>query len=123
MAQHSASDIFEQYLLPLYPEDVRGDLARARTTEANPARNPSIFAHLDEGADRFQSLMGRELGVDLDNSDASVHKLGAALVPERRAQWLQGKGTADSPLANFLIHGALYVGRCAVRNGLQPKVK
>jgi hypothetical protein len=116
MGQHSADDIFQQYLLPLYPDDSRADLARARTTDANPSRNPSILAHIDEAASRFQSLMGKELGIALDGTDASVHRLGAALTSERRAQWLGAKGTAESPLVNFLVHGSLYVGRCAVRN-------
>jgi hypothetical protein len=110
--------LFTRYFLPLYPPDSRADLARARATDANPARNPALFAHLDEAADRFvanaRSLFEIDLG--LDRTDASVHRLSAALTPERRDRWA-ARGAAGSPenaLFNVVVHGASYVGACIV---------
>jgi hypothetical protein len=113
-----AEDIFVRFFLPLYPPDARGDLARARATDANPARNPTIPMHLDEAASRFVSnataLFGGSL--ELDGSDASVHRLSAALTLERRNAWAAGAvaGTDANPLFNVVVHGAAYVGRCIV---------
>ncbi len=111
-------ELFARYFLPVYPPDSRADLARARATDANPARNASILGHLDEAAERFV-LRARDLfGVDLvlDRSDASVHRLSAALTVERRDRWAaQGApGTADNALFNVVVHGSAYVGTCAV---------
>jgi hypothetical protein len=111
-------ELFGRYFLPLYPPDSRADLARARATDANPARNPALFAHIDEAADRFvqnaRALFGEDLG--LDRSDASVHRLSAALTASRRDGWAaQGEaGTANSALFNVVVHGAAYVGSCVV---------
>jgi hypothetical protein len=111
-------ELFVRYFLPLYPPDSRADLARARATDANPGRNAGILAHLDEAADRFvlraRSLFGIDLG--LDRSDASVHRLSAALTADRRDRWAaQGAaGTAENALFNVVVHGAAYVGSCAV---------
>jgi hypothetical protein len=111
-------ELFVRYFLPLYPPDSRADLARARATDANPGRNAGILAHLDEAADRFvlraRNLFGIDLG--LDRSDASVHRLSAALTADRRDRWAaQGAaGTAENALFNVVVHGAAYVGTCAV---------
>ena len=112
-----AEALFTRYFLPLYPPEARADLARARAADANPARNPSILAHLDDAARRFQdnarALFGQDLG--LDRSDASVHRLSAALTPARRDAWArEGAGTPESPLFNGVVHGAAYVGACVV---------
>lgn len=107
----TAEALFERYLLPLYPPDVRADLAKARSTDANPGRNPSIVVHLEEAAVIFQAKAPSLLGMDprLDFSDASVHRLSVALTPERRDGW------AGSDLPMVIIHGAAYVGECIVR--------
>ncbi len=61
-------ELFARYFLPLYPPDSRADLARARATDANPARNEALFAHLDEAADCFvanaRALFEADLGLD-----------------------------------------------------------
>ncbi len=111
-------ELFSRYFLPLYPPDSRADLARARATDANPGRNEALFAHLGEAADRFvanaRTLFGADLG--LDRTDASVHRLSAALTTERRDRWAgQGAaGAADNALFNLVVHGAAYVGACIV---------
>jgi hypothetical protein len=111
-------ELFVRYFLPLYPPDSRADLARARATDANPGRNASILAHLDEATERFVLGARGLFGVDLtlDRSDASVHRLSAALTAERRDRWaVQGAvGTANNALFNVVVHGAAYVGACAV---------
>jgi hypothetical protein len=113
-------ELFVRYFLPLYPPDSRADLARARTTDANPARNPAILAHLGAAADLFvqnaRGLFGVDLG--LDRSDGSVHRLSAALTQARRDLWaVQGAaGTPESALFNVVVHGAAYVGSCIVAN-------
>jgi hypothetical protein len=112
-------ELFVRYFLPVYPPDSRADLARARSTDANPARNPALFAHLDEAADRFvANARGLFDGVDLglDRSDQSVHRLSAALTAERRDRWAARgtPGTPENALFNVVVHGAAYVGACVV---------
>jgi hypothetical protein len=117
----TAESLFRAYFLPLYPLDARDDLAGARATDANPARNPAIFAHLDEAAAMFAaqgtSLFEGGVPVQLDYSDASVHRLSAAMTRERRDAWSASGavGTAENQLFNVIVHGAAYVGACAVR--------
>jgi hypothetical protein len=112
--------LFERYFWSLYPEDVRADLARARATDANPAKNPHILRSLDEIADTFVSLApGVFGGIDLglDGSDASVHRLAIALDRDRRDRWAAERGPDGAPLlTHVVVHGAMYVGRCAVQN-------
>jgi hypothetical protein len=116
----TAEQLFETYFLPLYPEDARADLAAARTTDANPASNPTVLAHLDDAASVFVQgatrLFGRDLA--LDYSDASVHRLGHAMTEEARERWTQTgtPGTGENELFNAVVHGAAYVGACIVRN-------
>lgn len=110
----TAEDLFRAHFLPRYPEDVKSDLARARATDANPANNPSILAHLGEAADVFAQMAPTALGVStlvLDFSDASVHRLSAALDTTKRDALV-----SKNELADFVIHGAAYVGACIVKN-------
>jgi hypothetical protein len=116
----TAEELFSQYFWPLYPEEAQKDLAGARTTDRNPGRNPAIDAHLDEAAAIFaaraKDLFGEDL--QLDFSDASVHRLSAALTPARRDAW-SAKGTPGTPeneLFNVVVHGAAYVGACIVHH-------
>jgi hypothetical protein len=112
--------IFERYFWSLYPEDVRADLSRARATDANPASNPNILRSFDEIAEVFVKLAPQAFGrgdLELDGSDASVHRLSAALTRSLRDQWAAAKGPDGAPLLTHLVvHGAIYVGRCAVAN-------
>ena len=119
----TAESLFREIFLPLYPEDARSDLGRARCMDANPANNPALLAHLDEAAAVFVSMAPSVLGLraeelGLDYSDASVHRLSAALTKDRRDQLLaKGKpGTSDNVLFNLVVHGASYVGACVVRS-------
>jgi hypothetical protein len=116
-----AEQLFVRWFLPVYPPDARADLARARSADANPGRNPSFLAHLDEAADTFvrgaPALFGAAAaGLALDRTDASVHRLSAALTHERRDAWAaEGvPGTPGSTLFNAVVHGAAYVGACVV---------
>jgi hypothetical protein len=117
-----AEQLFVRWFLPVYPPDSRADLARARATDANPARNPALLAHLDDAADTFvrgaRALFGADAaaGLRLDRTDASVHRLSAAVTRERRDAWAaQGEpGSPDSALFNAVVHGAAYLGACAV---------
>ncbi|WP_394834029.1 hypothetical protein LVJ94_46745 [Pendulispora rubella] len=116
----TAEGLFRTHFLPLYPPDAQGDLARARTVDANPGKNPAILAHLEDAARIFvaraDTLLGRE--VHLDFTDASVHRLSAALTPERRDGWLGAgeAGTAENELFNVVVHGAAYVGACILHD-------
>ncbi len=119
-----ARDIFARFFLPLYPPEAQGDpamLARLRTTDANPAKNPSLLASLEETADVFVANAPALFSVSaadlaLDRSDASVHRLSAALTPSLRDAWASsgGAGTAGNLLFNAVVHGAAYVGACVV---------
>jgi len=119
----TAAALFERYFTPFYPREVLADLARARATDANPAGNPALFAHIDEAAEIFARLAPVAFGdpeLSLDFSDASVHRLGAALTRERRDRWMEPVGQekpGEPPLlVNVVTHGALYVGACVARN-------
>lgn len=111
----TAEALFATYLLPLSP----ADLDAARATDANPGNNPSVLALLADTAGVFVSMHARVLGRDLalDFSDASVHRLGAALDRGARDRLAREgtPGTADSALFNVIVHGAAYVGECVVR--------
>lgn len=123
----TAEDIFDRYFAPLYPKDALDDLALARSRDANPAKNPSILALIADGASIFARLAPEALGepgLELDFSDASVHRLSAAMTKERRDAWMgmgMGMSSSASPgeppmLVTFVTHGALYVGECITRN-------
>jgi hypothetical protein len=113
------ASLFEAHFLPAYPPDAREDLARARAADANPAKNKNIYAHLADAAAVFVANAPRLFEgetLDLDYSDASVHRLSAALTRARREAWLSdGADGADGTLFNVVIHGAAYVGECVVR--------
>jgi hypothetical protein len=118
----TASSLFRDLFLPLYPEDAKSDLGRARAEDANPGKNPGVLAHLDDAARVFVEMAPTALDVlpstlDLDYSDASVHRLGAALTPEKRDRLLAMgvPGTPDNALFNVVAHGAAYVGACIIR--------
>lgn len=116
----TAERLFEQYFAPLYPPDVLADLAAARAADANPAKNPAIFARIDETAEVFARLAPEAFGAAdlvLDFSDASVHRLGTLLTRDARDRWLAEAPAGQPPvLVNVVIHGALYVGACVVKN-------
>lgn len=119
----TAESLFREIFLPLYPEEARGDLGRARTTDANPAKNPALLAHVGEAAAVFAANAPIVLGVPegelaLDFSDASVHRLSAALTTACRDRLIDkgARGTADNALFNLVVHGASYVGACIVRS-------
>jgi hypothetical protein len=116
----SPEDLFERHFRHLYPEDALSDLARARATDVNPARNPHILASLDEIAETFVRLAPATFGgsgLVLDGTDASVHRLSLELSRERRDRWAEERGPGGaSILSQVVIHGAIYVAGCAVRN-------
>lgn len=116
----TAEDLFRTGFLPFYPDDAKADLAAARATDANPANNPSILAHLDDAAMVFAELAPRALGKELvlDFSDDSVHRLGGALTRESRDAWLAEPnfGGDAGTLFNIVVHGSAYVGACIVRS-------
>ena len=113
-----AEELFVRWFLPLYPPDARENLARARAADANPGGNPAFVGHLDEAGARFVAnapvLFGADLG--LDGSDASVHRLSAALTRERRDAWAAAgpPGSPENLLFNAVVHGSAYVGACIV---------
>jgi len=119
----TAAQLFQDWFRPIYPPDLQSDeaLAQSRTIDANPAKNPQLLAQLDEIAQVFAQLAPSALGkpeLALDFSDASVHRLGAALDRTTRDALLAGgtPGDRDAPLARIVIHGAIYVGACVVKN-------
>jgi hypothetical protein len=115
----TAASLLRTLLFPLYPREVLADLPAARKTDANPSRNPGIYAALDSTADVFVAMAPGALGAELalDRSDASVHRLGAALTREARGGLLQKPNAEGIPeLALVMVHAAIYVGACVVRN-------
>ncbi len=117
----TAERLFQRFFLPLYPHGPDGELARARTTDANPAGNPRILAQLDAIAEAFAALAPARLDAPelaLDFSDASVHRLGAALTRARRDALIAPVAAVGEvpPLVEVVTHGAVYVGACIVKN-------
>src|SRR3954468_6216314 len=107
----TAESLFREVFLPLYPEDVRSDLGRARSEDANPAGNPTVLAHLGEAAAVFAANAPIVLGVPeselgLDYPDASVHRLSNALTSARRDRLFEkgARGTPDNALFNLVVH-------------------
>jgi len=123
MGEHeplTAERLFERYFWPLYPEDARVDLLRARSIDANPAGNVGVLGALDEVADTFVVMAPRAFGeanLGLDGSDASVHRLAAAVDRDRRDRWANERAPDGTTLlSQVVVHGAVYVGACVVRN-------
>lgn len=117
----TAESLFRELFLPLYPDDARADLAGARSRDANPANNPHVLAHLGEAAETFVKMAPTVLGAGddalrLDFTDASIHRLSAALTPAVRDTLLAkgAPGTDANALFNVVVHGAAYVGACVV---------
>jgi hypothetical protein len=115
-----AEQLFRRWFRPLYPPELREDLARARTTDVNPANNPNLLVQLDAVAETFAELAPVALDrpeLELDFSDASIHRLAAALKCADRDALLAATEEAGPPrLVQLVIHGVAYVGACAVRN-------
>ncbi|MFO0678181.1 MAG: hypothetical protein U0169_16720 [Polyangiaceae bacterium] len=115
----TAQELFARFFWPLYPELVQTDLARARSTDANPGKNPSFAAHMQEASAVFVARAAEIFGDDLglDHSDASVHRLSHALTRARRDAWAADgeAGTARSTLFNVVVHGSAYVSETIVR--------
>ena len=114
--------MFDTAFSPLYPQDFLDDLATLRSTRPSPCTLPGSLAQLDSIAETFKQMAPSLLeisAVSLDDSDASVHRLGIVLSRDRRDALL-AEHTQNAPrvplLAMVAIHGAIYVGRCAVRN-------
>src|SRR5690606_3193001 len=83
------------------------------------AGNPRIFAQLEAIADTFAKLAPEALGdpeLELDRSDASVHRLAALLTRERRDALLTPVTAPGEvpPLVHLVTHGAVYVAACIV---------
>src|SRR5262249_23176352 len=73
-----------------------------------------------EVAETFVGMAAGAFGtrdLALDGSDASVHRLSAALNRERRDRWTKEIGPDGASLLTHVgVPGAIYVGSCIVRN-------
>ena len=120
----TAESLRRQFFLPLYPEDARSEPYQpaqpAEAADANP--NPMIRAHIEDAATIFVAnapiileMPANEL--DLDYSDASVHRLSKAITKARRDQMMASgePGSPENALFNFVVHGTMYLGQCLVR--------
>jgi hypothetical protein len=122
MTHWTATSIFEAYFRPLYPPELRDDpraLDASRSIDANPGGNPRFVLELEHVASVFAGLAPQALGtpdLSLDFSDASVHRLGAAIDRGARDALIGAStpGDPQAPLVNVVVHGAIYVGRCIV---------
>lgn len=124
MTVWTASSLFEAYFRPLYPPDLRDDpnaMAAARAVDANPGGNPRFLLELDHVASVFAGLAPQALGrahddLLLDFTDASVHRLGAAIDRASRDAILSTSrpGDPQATIVHVVVHGAIYVGRCIV---------
>lgn len=108
--------LFDELFAPLYPAGIKLDELRA--TDANPAGNPAIGAHLGELATTFARLAPEALGapeLELALDDASVHRVSARLDRATRDRWIgERDGSGTSKLAVIVAHGAVWTGACVV---------
>lgn len=118
----SAKRLFDRVFWPLYPPDAREHLSSGQPAPVIAANDSSILLVIDDIADIFSRITPGLLNLPdeaLDGSDASVHRLSHALTRQTRDRLL-AETTIGEPrvpmLAMLCIHGALYLGRCAVRN-------
>jgi hypothetical protein len=77
-----------------------------------------VLAHLDDAARAFVTRAPALFdGLALDFTDASVHRLSAAITIERRDLWVRtgDAGSPENELFNVVVHGSAYVGACIVR--------
>ncbi|MBL8743676.1 MAG: hypothetical protein JNK04_21350, partial [Myxococcales bacterium] len=115
----STEQLFREQLLPLYPPGI--ELAELRRTDANPARNPALIRAAHETAELFAKLAPQALDapdLELDFTDASVHRLSRALTVEARERLLASSaGTKDAPslFVHLVTHGALYLAVTAAK--------
>ncbi|MCU0690219.1 MAG: hypothetical protein MUF54_02335 [Polyangiaceae bacterium] len=118
---HNAAALFERAFRPLYPPALQPQLDKLRTSPGAPCDDPAVLGRIDQIADAFREIAPDVLGLPadaLDDTDASIHCLGAVLTKERRDELL-ARTSDDEPvpmLATVVIHGTLYVARCIVRN-------
>ncbi|PIE06030.1 MAG: hypothetical protein CSA75_01675 [Sorangium cellulosum] len=118
----SSQRLFVELFAPLYPPDALVQLDALRSAHVELCEEENLLARIDEIADCFQHLAPEALSLPsdtFDNSDASVHKLGAVLTRQKRDRLLSENtpGMPNMPLlTTLIIHGTIYVGRCAVRN-------
>lgn len=116
-----AEQLFRRFFLPLYPPEVRADLRRVRDVDANPGGSRAILDQLDGIATTFAKLAPVALdapGLELDFTDASVHRLSAALTRaacDRLVKPVRATGEVP-PFVQLVTHGAVYVGACIVKN-------
>jgi hypothetical protein len=113
-----AERLFREQFLPLYPPGV--SLEAVRKTDANPANNPAILSAIEETAALFAQLAPEALAaphLDLDFSDASIHRLAARLDAAARDRLFETRTAPGEPplFVHFVIHGSLYVGACVVK--------
>lgn len=118
-AKLTAERLFKEQFLPFYPPGA--SLEAVRSTDANPGGNPAIVEAIEETARVFAALAPEALGareLTLDGSDASVHRLSAALTPTARERLFAARPEPGAPplLVHFVLHAALYVASCAVHN-------
>ncbi len=116
----TAEKLFREHLAKAYPPEVLADLDGARQADANPGKNPVFFAKLGDIAQAFVDVAPALFGdaeLALDFSDASVHRLAAAITRARRDAWLAPTRPNGPSLITLVVtQGAIYVGACIVRN-------
>jgi hypothetical protein len=117
MTERSADALFRHYFWPHYPADVRADLAHARRTDANPARNPNVLAPWVEAAELFVSNAPRLLGETLTFDGDGIGRLSRALDRTRRDAWLASSDPSDPGNVFFhaVVHASAFVGEVVVR--------
>ena len=108
--------IFREVFLPHYPPGT--SLESVRRTDANPGKNPEILHAIDETALVFAGLAEEALGesLELDGSDASIHRLSRALTAAARDSLYSRRHAGERLLLLFVAHAAIYVGRAIVKN-------
>lgn len=109
-------DLFRTHFAPLYPPGVSLDVLRKE--DANPARNPAILDELADTARRFARLAPQALNapdLDLDFSDASIHRLAPLCDRAFRDRAIEERAGDSSLFVLFVVHASAYLGECARR--------
>ncbi|MDP3275128.1 MAG: hypothetical protein Q8Q09_08040 [Deltaproteobacteria bacterium] len=117
MTNIDAQQWFERWFYQHYPSEIRSRYLDAMTEDANPANNPSLYAHIADGAERFVHNASALFDVTLTFDGEGVAKLARALDRTTRDRLANSSDPSDpsNALFNTIVHGALFVGECAVR--------
>ena len=117
MTLKDAQHWFEQWFFLHYPPELKARYHELMGQDANPANNPTIYEHIQQSAELFAQNAPKLLGCELSFDAQGVSALSRALSEAKRDLLVQQsvRENPENMFFNTVIHGALFLGECAVR--------